>query len=274
MEKIVDLTCEKLTSFLSIPIEIILELAEDAPFLYHKARIPKNDKGLRKLEIPHQILKCFQRQLLHKVFDKFQTHPCLYGGPKSSAKKAVYAHVRKPIVITMDIRNFFPSIKKHKVIDALNFFGVNKDLSIILARLVTSHNHLPQGAPTSPCIGRLVLNPFAYELDKMLKGIHPSSAFSIYFDDITISGPEGIKRIIPIVDKMLIRHGYELKKEKTQIMKKCDEQVSLNIRLNKKIEATNKFQAQIEELEKQLPPWNPKLLGKKAYVRYLSRPLC
>ena len=144
---------------------------------------------------------------------------------------------------------------------------------MIVARLVSCHNHLPQGAPTSPCIGRLVLNQFAVELDSMLKGIHSNSAFSIYVDDITISGHEGIKRIIPTVEKMLFRHGYKIRKGKTQVMHRSDEQISLNIRLNNRIEATSIFLAEIEELEKRLPPWNPKILGKKAYVKYLLKPL-
>ena len=273
MKNIENLTSEKLSSILGIPIEVILELAKDAPLLYRKVKIPKNYKEFRELEIPHKILKCFQKQLLHKIFDKVQIHPCLFGGPNSSTKRAVCAHVKKPVVITMDIKNFFHSVKKLHVLNAFKNFGINNDLSIILARLVTSHNHLPQGAPTSPFIGRMVLNPFAHELDNMLKGIHSNATFSIYVDDITLSGPDGIKRIIPTVEKILSRHGYKIKKEKTQIMHRCNEQVSLNIRLNKRIEATSKYLAEIEELEKRLPPWDPKILGKKAYVKYLLRPI-
>jgi len=273
MDISVDLTSEKLSSNLGIPIDVILELAKDAPFLYRKAEIPKNEKEFRELEIPHQILKVFQRQLLHEVFDKFHIHPCLYGGPGSSTKKAVSTHIKKPIVITMDIKNFFPSVKKFHVIRAFSTFGIEKDLAIILSRLVTCGNHLPQGAPTSPAMGRIVLNQFAFELDKMLNDIHLNAAFSIYVDDLTISGPEGIKRIIPTVERMLFRHGYKIRKEKTKIMNKYDEQVSLNIRLNKRIEATSKFLAEIEELEIRLPPWDPKILGKKAYVKYLMKPV-
>jgi len=273
MDKTVDLTSEKISSILGIPIDVILELAKDAPFLYRKVKIPKNEKEFRELEIPHQILKDFQRRLLHEVFDNFQIHRFLYGGPGSSTKKAVYTHIKKPIVITMDISNFFPSVKKRMVINAFNAFGIKNDLSIILARLVTCRNHLPQGAPTSPCVGRIVLNQFAFELNKMLRGIHINAAFSIYVDDITISGPEGIKRIIPTVEKMLFRHGYKINKEKTQIMHKSDEQISLNIRLNKRIEATCKYLSEIEELEKRLPPWDQEIIGKKAYIKYLSKPI-
>lgn len=251
----------------------MLELSEDAPFLYRKVRIPKNDKEFRQLEIPHQILKNFQRRLLHRVFDKFPIHPKIFGGPKSSTKKAVASHIKKPVVITMDIKNFFPSVKKHYINDAFHAFGINKDLSTILTRLVTFHNHLPQGAPTSPCIGRMVLNPFAFELNKMMKRIHPNATFSIYVDDITLSGPEGIKRIIPTICKVLGRHGFNIKKEKTQIMYRNNEQVSLNIRLNERIEATKKYLAEIEELEKHLAPWDPRLLSRKAYVKYLSKPI-
>ncbi len=267
------LTIDELSSTLAIAPKSLSTLARDTGFLYRKAIIPKNRHKVRVLEIPEEGLKTLQRELLHKILDRIPTHPSLYGGPASSTKKAVQMHINKPLVIALDIKDFFPSIKKYRVIRAIENIGIEAGVSKLLADLITYHNHVPQGAPTSACIGRIVLNNFAFELDQMLKGISPIAAFSIYVDDIIISGPEGLKRIIPIMAKMLGRYGFKINREKMEIMRKNNEQVSLNIRLNKRIEATSKFLAEIDELEKRLPPWSPKLSGKKSYVRYLRKPM-
>lgn len=273
MEDFSNLTLDEISSALAIPVRPLLLLAKDAKFLYRKATISKKENKFRVLEIPHDVLKYFQRELLHIILDKIQIHSSLYGGPGTSTKKAVHMHINKPMVITMDIKDFFPSIKKYHVINAFEKMGMKSRLPQILADLVTYHNHVPQGAPTSTSIGRIVLSPFAFKLDKILKEISPKTALSIYVDDITISGPRGLKRMIPTIAKMLRRYSYQINRDKTQIMCERDEQISLNIRLNKRIEATTRFLAEIEELEKQLPPWSPKLLGKKSYIRYLQKPI-
>lgn len=265
------LSVEILAGKIGLPSNALLELSTDAPLLYFKKLIPKNGSSTRKLEIPYLILKNFQKKLLKKILHKIPSHDKLYGSPGTSIKRAVAEHVKKATVITMDIKDFFPSIKVFKVKNAFVRNGATIDVAEILSRLVTHKNHLPQGAPTSPCIGRLVLQQFADEFEKLLKKI-PKSSFSIYVDDITISGPAKIKRIQNTVGKMLNRHGFEINKNKTKIMNRDEEQVSLNIKLNKRIEATEKFLKEIKELEKRVPSSNPVLQGKKSYVKYLMRP--
>lgn len=261
---------EFLSKKLDLPGRIILELAKDSPHLYYYHTIRKKESGKkRKLQIPYLILKNFQRRLLGLILEHIPIHYRLYGSPGTSIKDAVRDHIRKDVVITMDIKDFFPSIPAYKIRAALNRFCLDRETSIILTRLVTHNNRLPQGAPTSPCIGRIVLTPFARELERLLNKI-PNSFFSIYVDDITISGPKDIKGIIQDVYQLLARYGYRAKEEKTNIMDRDREQVSLNVKLNNRIEATNEFLKEIEELEKKLPASNPSLRGKKEYVRFLS----
>lgn len=265
------LSVETLAKKIGIPCIALLELSTDAPLLYFKKSIPKNGSGTRKLEIPYLILKNLQKKLLKKILHKIPVHLKLYGSPGTSTKKAVAEHVKKATVITMDIKDFFPNIKGFKVKNIFIRHGATIDIAKILTRLVTHKNHIPQGAPTSPCIGRLVLQQFAEELEKLLKKI-PKSSFSIYVDDITISGSKKIKGFQNTICKMLNRHGFETNKNKTKIMNRDEEQVSLNIKLNNRIESTEKFLKEIEELEKEVPSSNPVLQGKKSYVKYLMRP--
>jgi hypothetical protein len=174
------------------------------------------------------------------------------------------------MVITLDIMDFFPSTKKHIVLNSLIRIGFIKETALALTRILTHKNHLPQGAPTSPFIGRLVIDAFAYELEKMLQRIHKEAKFSIYVDDIIISGPTGLRRSIPTIRKILERHGFMVRPEKVSVMGQDREQVALGIQLNHKLRASREFQIELDRLSKVLPAGHPSLEGKRAWVRYLN----
>ena len=264
------LSVESLAAKLGIPKSALYDLAKDAPRLYHEVSIPKKDGGERTLEIPHPILKNLQKRLLENILHTIPNHPNIYGNPGTSPKTAVKEHTKKELVLVMDIADFFPSTKSAWIKNMLKENGANDDVAGIITRLTTYKRHLPQGAPTSSCISRLMLRKFAIALDIFLKRI-PYSAFSIWADDITISGPVNIKHAKSMVRKILSRHGYNIKKSKTYVMGQKVEQISLNIRLNEGIEAPSKFLDEIRELEKQLPSQDKSLFGKKSWVKYLKK---
>lgn len=256
-----------LSQILCISEKELIILIKKAPKLYFKSyKITERKK--RDLNIPHKILKNHQHTILHNILHKIPLHPFLYGGPGTSTKLAASPHVRKPLLVTADIKNFFPSVKAHHVRIMFLRYGASVEIADTLTRLVTHQNFLPQGAPTSPAIGRLILQPFAEELESLVKGI-PHTSGSIYVDDIILSGPVGIKRILPILKKMLIRHGFRLN-NKTRYLYRKEEQVCLNIRVNDGIAPPSTFIRKLKELSKILPKSDPRLKGKQAYVRFLN----
>ena len=101
----------------------------------------------------------------------------------------------------------------------------------------------------------------------MLKKI-PRSSFSIYVDDIIISGPEGIKRFVPIIRKILKRYRFEIN-DKTNIMNRDKEQVCLNIGLNNGIEPPKSYLQELKELARKVPASDPRLRHKKVYIDFL-----
>jgi len=265
-----EITLESLARKISLTERELLDLAETASSLYIKKRIPKKDKGIRVLDIPYSCLKKIQKQILTSILYKISIHPCLFGRPGTSIKDAVKKHVKKLIVITMDIKDFFPSTNAHMVKKSLIENGASEEISDILTRLITQRNHLPQGAPTSPCIGRIVLNPIAKQLGGYLSNI-PRSDFSIYVDDIIISGPKGIKNLKNSITKIFKRNNYEIKKSKIYVMNRDKDQVSLGMKLNNGIEATEDFLRKIEQLEIKLPSNHPTLIGKKSFLKFLGK---
>ncbi len=255
---------------IGIPKASLLELTEFAPSLYTECSIPKKGGGFRTLEIPYNFLKNVQKTLYIKVFNKLHTHPKLFGTKGTSIKDAVQAHTKKDMVITMDIKKFFPSTKSYIIKNSLIINGATTEIAGLLTRLITYKNHLPQGAPTSSCISRIVLHPIAIEIERYLSNI-PFADFSIYADDITISGPHGIKRIKNSIQKLINRYKYEINKSKVYVMNCLQDQISLSLKLNHGIEVNDKMLREIERLEIQLPPNHPALVGKKGWVKFLTK---
>ena len=264
-----NLTLDNLSRSLSITTEELLNITKNPKKLYYKKLKQKKNGGIRILEVPIHSLKLVQKSLLKKVLYKLPISPKLFGGPGSSTKKAVFSHTQKATVTAMDINNFYPSIKSYHVRNIFLQHKALKEIAEILTRLVTYKNHLPQGAPTSTYIGLLVLQSATQQIEKMLEQI-PKSSFSIYIDDIIISGPKGIKRFIPMIRKILKRYRFKIN-DKTTIMNWNKEQICLNIRLNNGIEPTKSYLQEIKELAKNVPASDPGLRSKRSHVNFLLR---
>ncbi|MBP7707150.1 MAG: hypothetical protein KA243_07885 [Candidatus Aminicenantes bacterium] len=75
-----------------------------------------------------------------------------------------------------------------------------------------------------------MLNPLAMNLERLLLSIDANAAFSIYVDDITVSGPAGIVRAIPTIKALVKRFGFTLNSKKIRVMSQDQEQSSLGIK--------------------------------------------
>src|SRR4030042_4281211 len=95
-----------LACLLGISESDLLYLSANSQKMYSEYRLVKNNKT-RIIEIPLPMLKRKQRVLTEKVLYHLRVHSRLYGCPGTSIKDAVVDHVRKPVVITLDIKDFF-----------------------------------------------------------------------------------------------------------------------------------------------------------------------
>jgi len=263
------MTVDDIASRVAIPKPDLLHIAELGPRLYRERHQPKKSGGQRLIEEPRPNLKALQRQLLDKVFHQIPMHQMLHGGPSSTTKQAASIHLRQPVVIAMDIQDFFPSVTSGMVKKMFVKNGFSDEAAKVLSRLITRSNHLPQGAPTSSCVGRLVLTPFAYQLEKLLETI-PHAVASIWVDDLIISGPKGLWRAKATIIGMLKRHGFRINPAKIKLMKRSEEQVALGIRVNERIEASSEYMSKLNEASKTLPPFHQRLQGMRAYVKNLQ----
>lgn len=122
------------------------------------------------------------------------------------------AHRSGKNVIKVDIQKFFPNVKFHSV---YNFFRITLkcsiDISTILARLCTVKTkkfgvHLPTGSCISPILS-------FYANNTLFNSIHTlccqnDCVFTLYVDDMVISGDNASKALLNSVVKEIYKHGY------------------------------------------------------------------
>lgn len=245
MEKIMDpqkYTLRQLTNDLGFAsVQELQTFAQKAPYRYGKVSIPKDkqnpEKGSRVINPPDKELKKVQRLLLRKVLSHIDTLGNMGAGRGSSTAQIMALHTNKDMLLCYDISNFFPSVKKRTIKKSLRDRGFSWDIIDIIANLTTFNNHLPQGGPCSTQLGKIILSSPAKHLLCLLENYGTAVDVSFWVDDIVISGPRSLENLEKCgnVYDIFSRYGFQLKREKTKIQPKADEQNALGLRVDRGI---------------------------------------
>ena len=154
-------------------------------FHYRRYTRPKKGGGQRQIAEPSPLLKRTQQAIISTFFTAEQAHPAAvaYQRGKSTADHA-WTHAGAAIIVTADIRDFFPSTAVHRIADWWRE-RVDESTARLLTRLTTDRGGLPQGAPTSPGLSNLVNR----ELDARLarRAEAAGARYSRYCDDLAFS---------------------------------------------------------------------------------------
>lgn len=193
-------------------------------------RIPKRGTTeQRVLMVPNVPLKQLLRFLLRAYLSHLSPDRAAFGfEPGRSRREHAQAHCGKFLVVRLDIRRFFPSIGVDQLIPILDEAGFKSDMKRILAHLVTYHQRLAQGAPTSPKLADLVARP----LDRRLRTLAKRErwAYSRYADDLCFScsrrvRPSQIREFIGHAAARIEDEGFTVNQRKTRIMKRHNRQI-------------------------------------------------
>ena len=190
----------------------------------YQFKIPKRNKklGFRTVYSPFNgefanMLKILNTSLSEIYSPIEQIHGFVKG---KSIKTNATAHLNKKVVVSVDIKNFFESIKKPQVEDTLIEHGINSTMATILSEVLTINGFLPQGFNSSPIIANMV----AKKMDKkLIKYCGDKITYTRYADDLYFSSNStspDISKIIEIVENS----GFEVNSNKTQIMKRGQKQ--------------------------------------------------
>lgn len=208
---------------------------------YHVFRIHKRGKssGFRDIQNPKPRLKTVQRLILGKILE------CIPVGkhigayiPGRSCMSTATQHLKRSLIISMDIKDFFPSVKRYMVRKFFKGLGYNHLVSSLLADLVTYKNFVPQGAPTSGLVANLVADVrFDRPIIESLRKLDPDWRYTRYSDDIDISHGkdqphEKIKEVINLVQKHISAAGFTVNYRKTKVEPRWKRQKVLGIIVN------------------------------------------
>lgn len=226
---------------------------------YRYRWIAKRSGGSRLLEVPKPRLKTIQRRILDEILNQIPPHGAAHAFRRGrSIASYVEPHSNQRIVIHIDLREFFPSIRGSQVHAIFRTAGYPERVASILTRLCTTRTpssvftteiadsthdrrgkllrspHLPQGAPTSPALANLA----SFWLDCRLSGLARKigASYTRYADDIVFSGGAELSKCAPrfrILVVAIVHHeGFEIRHRKTREMRRGAQQQVAGVILN------------------------------------------
>lgn len=221
---------------------------------YEVFEIKKRSGGVRQICAPISGIKRLQKNLSIILNHLHSPKFCAHGYVKErSIITNAQVHVKKRIVINIDLKDFFPSINFGRVRGLFMSYPFNFDdkVSTILAQICCYDGCLPQGAPSSPILS----NYICYRLDNQLINFYRKCKvdYTRYADDITFS--TNLKELPPEIGTMkdntlslssklvdiIEDNGFTVNKEKIRFALKNNRQEVTGLIVNKCINLKRKY---------------------------------
>lgn len=225
-----------LSALLGYQLEALLSALDAPHLLYRRFFIAKKGSGKRRIDQPLDSLHDIQQWILAHILNKCTPHHAAMAFTKNrSIKLNALPHVKQPQVLSLDVKDFFPSLHPEKVIKVFSDMGYAQEVAEILTGLTTLGFGLPQGAPTSPALSNLIM----IDIDEYLARFATRSGISYtrYADDLTFSGAFTPGKVIDRCRFILKKHGLKLNETKTRLMWPHQCQEVTGVVVNKKLQA-------------------------------------
>jgi hypothetical protein len=230
------------------PIEEIEAIANKAgayysPFLQPPKRrwFPKKliSSKQRRIDNPGE-LKAIQKTILSRMLERIELPDHVKGGVKGrSLRNNIELHLRSKVLVTLDIKSFFPSITHHQVYSVWRHqLNCSPLISGILTRLTTFDGHLPQGAPTSTYLANLFLASIDEEIVSACRSV--GVVYSTWVDDLAFSGPNA-RCVIQIAIEVLRRAGLAVSHKKLKVMGPSSRKILNGIVVGRKLNVTSEY---------------------------------
>jgi RNA-directed DNA polymerase len=228
---------------------------------YHFRFFEKKSGGARLIESPKARLKALQRKILAEILNRVPAHPAAHGFVRGrSIRTFAEPHTGRVAVLRMDLKDFFPSVRRARVQALFRTLGYPEMVADLLGGLVTTRtprdvlsgfkgdgladlrrmyeqSHLPQGAPTSPTLA----NACCWRLDCRLAGLAEAAgaAYTRYADDVAFSGDagfaRGVMRFAAHVGAIVLEEGLAVNFRKTRVMRQGVRQHLAGLVVNERV---------------------------------------
>lgn len=188
-------------------------------------------------------MRAVQYRILKEILEHVEVPEYIYAFEKGrSIPGMAQNHVGKSVVISLDLKDFFTSIKQYHLDQLFQHLGFGTSASRTLAELCTFESFVPQGALTSPKLSSIIMALTAGPLIKAFCDEH-GYVLTIYADDITISIPHAleresqfgiVKQIVTFITKTVKKFRFTVNKEKTKVMYPSQRQYVCGVVVNRK----------------------------------------
>ena len=227
-------------------LKLLYTISNHPEAYYEKKYISKKDGTKRKLLVPKSILKSIQRNILNHVFMGLSVSPYATAYvPHKSLKDNACVHVGKKVILKLDIKDFFTHIDFELLYRVLPNSIFPPSVKVLLLKLCTYEDYLPQGAPTSPYLSNLAMKNFDSYIGKYC--MDRNISYTRYSDDLTFSGDFQVKDLIRKVDAFLDTFGFSLNEEKTRMLRQNHRQIVTGVVVNKKVNAPKALRKRIRQ---------------------------
>ncbi len=227
-------------------VEYVYRMAFAQKKFYRHFTIEKRNGTERNIDEPLPDLKIIQRWILDEILFHIQISKYAKAFVKgASIKSGARFHRKQAVVLTVDIKDFFPSVHFFTVRDVFLNVGYSRRLSTFLANICTLNNSLPQGAPTSPYLSNIVMR----EIDETLGtlALEKKWRYTRYADDITFSGNLNVGFLMAYIEKVLRRKGFHLNSDKTRVARKNARQEVTGIVVNQHMQIAKQKRKDIRQ---------------------------
>jgi len=247
-------------------------------YYYRRFIIQRNGKSRQIAEPLHRLREILNR--LNRLLQRLVLPEAVKAGKKGQSNISnAQSHIGKPMLLTLDLRDFFPSISNRRVYRMfIQRCKCSPDVARYLTRLTTLDGQVPQGSPTSTIIAALVSERMVRRLQGL--AVQHQASYTQYVDDGSISGPKHIKRILSTAANIVANEGFRVHPRKLRSIAESEEQVVTGVRVDSRLSAPSKKVTEVKELLDQLEAKGgaahskqrlaSSLLGKIEYIRRLD----
>lgn len=214
-------------------------------FYRHFTILKKNGKT-RDIYEPLPDLKHVQTWILENILEKCPVSPYAKAYVKGrTLKHNAKFHKAQKTVVTMDIKDFFPSITTEDVTKIFEKLGYFPNVSCFLAHLCCLNFSFPQGAPTSPYLSNLRFSSIdaqisEYTTDEKIR-------YTRYADDLTFSGDFNEHHLIQTISDIIHDNGFCINPGKTRVARQNARQEVTGIVVNEKMQISKLKRKEIRQ---------------------------
>lgn len=235
-----------LALLLGIDNEYLHRMSNAPEFFYRTFYIQKRNGKRRRIDEPLPDLKKVQSWILNEILYKV---PCSKFAkayvPNICIKDNSRFHRKQKIVMTVDLKDFFPSIKSGFILNLFLSIGYNLPTAVILTRLSCLRESLPQGAPTSAYLSNLVMLQFDNIISRYCTA--HNIRYTRYADDLTFSGDFDIAALLYLIDKELKYLNLQRNPKKFKVMRNGNRQTATGIIVNEKQQLPREYRMKIRQ---------------------------